>query len=102
MNAALLFTDHKDDIPDDSVTGKYVLRWTESDDVDHPKRPRKGPPKSLGLANERKKALSAAQAAFNKSEGSGVQTPDHASPGTARSMKYGSHDKPDKSPSKKR
>jgi len=96
-----LVIDHKDDIPDDSVTGKYVLRWTESDDVDHPKRPRKGPQKSLGLANERKKALSAAQAAFNKSDGSGVQTPDHASPGTARSMKYGTHDKPDKSPSKK-
>jgi hypothetical protein len=26
--------EHKDDCPDAAITGKYILRWTENDDVD--------------------------------------------------------------------
>ncbi len=29
-----LVIEHKDDCPDASITGKYILRWTENDDVD--------------------------------------------------------------------
>lgn len=52
-----LVIDHKDDNPEMAVSGKYVLRWTESDDVDHPKRPRKSITKTMGPnAGEKKKA----------------------------------------------
>ena len=40
-----LVLDHKDDNQELAVSGKYVLRWTENDDVDHVKRPRKSMPK---------------------------------------------------------
>ena len=34
--------DHRNDCPDQAITGKYILRWTEHDDVDSPtKKPRK-------------------------------------------------------------
>ena len=29
-----LVIEHKDDCPDAAVTGKYILRWSENDDVD--------------------------------------------------------------------
>jgi hypothetical protein len=29
-----LVLEHKDDCPDAAVTGKYILRWTENDDLD--------------------------------------------------------------------
>ena len=43
-----LLIDHKEDVLEDAVTGKYVLRWTESDDVDNPKRHRKSLSKNQG------------------------------------------------------
>lgn len=34
--------DHRNDCPDQAITGKYILRWTENDNVDNPvKKPRK-------------------------------------------------------------
>jgi hypothetical protein len=29
-----LVLEHKDDCPEAAITGKYILRWTENDDVD--------------------------------------------------------------------
>ena len=40
-----LVLDHKDDNQDFAITGKYVLRWTENDDVDNMKHRRKSIPK---------------------------------------------------------
>jgi F-box/leucine-rich repeat protein 10/11 len=53
-----LVLDHKDDDGQLAITGKYVLRWTESDDVDHPKRVRKSLPKSLAGQVDKKKPAS--------------------------------------------
>ena len=56
--------DHKEDNPEFAISGKYVLRWTETDDVDHVKRSRKSIPKmtSSGMAindnNTKRKSLS--------------------------------------------
>ena len=37
-----LVMDHRNDCPDQAITGKYILRWTENDNVDNPnKKPRK-------------------------------------------------------------
>ena len=34
--------DHRNDCPEQAITGKYILRWTENDNVDNPvKKPRK-------------------------------------------------------------
>ena len=42
--------EHKDDCPEAAITGKYILRWTENDDVDSGvKKFRKN--KSEGVAN---------------------------------------------------
>ena len=50
-----LVLSHKDDCPEKAINGKYVLRWTESDDVDgNSKRPRKSLPK-IQTPGERKK-----------------------------------------------
>ena len=36
--------DHRNDCPEQAITGKYILRWTENDNVDSPtKKPRKHP-----------------------------------------------------------
>ena len=36
--------DHRNDCPEQAITGKYILRWTENDNVDNPvKKPRKHP-----------------------------------------------------------
>jgi len=106
-----LVLDHKEDVLEDSVTGKYVLRWTESDDVDNPKRHRKSLSKNQGLANERKKALSAAKAAINsQGQGGGGLTPssqgyDQTGNVGNTSMKSGQSggfpEKTEKSPSKR-
>jgi F-box/leucine-rich repeat protein 10/11 len=45
-----LVVDHKDDSPDMAVTGKYVLRWTDNDDVDLVKKSRKSIPKVANAA----------------------------------------------------
>ena len=45
-----LVLEHKDDCPQKAITGKYVLRWTENDDVDNMKRHRKSIPKVLSGA----------------------------------------------------
>jgi len=52
-----LVLDHKDDNKELAITGKYVLRWNESDDVDHIKKPRKHIPKmaSGGAVGEMRK-----------------------------------------------
>ena len=54
-----LVIDHQGDDPSSATNGKYVLRWTESDDVDNPKRSRKSMPKtfqaSAALAEKRAK-----------------------------------------------
>lgn len=55
-----LVTEHANDCPEKAVTGKYILRWTESDDVDGglAKRPRKHLPKLIPgttIERERKK-----------------------------------------------
>ncbi len=70
---------HKDDCPEKAVTGKYVLRWTENDDVDNLKRSRKSLPKMLasgGAAELRKKEAKAA------SGGSGTGNPRGRPPGS--------------------
>ena len=38
-------TAHKSDCPEEAVTGKYVLRWTEDDDVDEDGKSKKIIPK---------------------------------------------------------
>ena len=43
-----LVLDHKDDNKELAITGKYILRWNESDDVDNIKKPRKHVPKVMG------------------------------------------------------
>ena len=54
-----LVLDHKDDNKDQAITGKYILRWNENDDVDHvSKKPRKHVPKVPG---EQRKNIKAPQ-----------------------------------------
>merc|ERR1711956_166292 len=102
-----LVLDHKEDVLEDAVTGKYVLRWTESDDVDNSKRHRKSLSKNQGLANERKKALNAAKAAINSQGQGGGLTPssqayDQAGNVGNTSMKSGGFpEKTEKSPGKR-
>ena len=47
-----LVLDHKDDNKELAITGKYILRWNESDDVDNIKKPRKHVPKVMGGSGE--------------------------------------------------
>merc|ERR1719384_1540412 len=49
-----LVLEHKDDNKELAITGKYVLRWNESDDVDHVKKPRKHIPKMVGGISEQR------------------------------------------------
>ena len=53
-----LVLDHKDDNKDQAITGKYILRWNETDDVDHIKKPRKHVPK---VPSEQRKNVKAQQ-----------------------------------------
>lgn len=53
-----LVLDHKDDNKDQAITGKYILRWNETDDVDHVKKPRKHVPK---VPSEQRKSAKAQQ-----------------------------------------
>ena len=96
-----LVLDHKDDSPEMAVTGKYVLRWTESDDVDHPKRSRKSFPKSLNAttgANANKKATNN-QTSAQKPSQQMTATASASVPNS--SLITDNLASPDKSPSKK-
>ena len=98
-----LVLEHKDDNQDMAITGKYVLRWTESDDVDNAKRPRKSMPKmgaSGATTNEPKRKPMNANKPANQTMTS-TTPPSASSPTKPPKQSPNSNDKADRSPSKK-
>jgi len=92
-----LVLDHKDDNPEFAISGKYVLRWTENDDVDHIKRSRKSIPKMTSNVNDIKRKSSTSTGNSMKNAATSVST----SSGGGSSSRPVPIEKLEKSPMKK-
>ena len=92
-----LVLDHKDDNPEFAISGKYVLRWTENDDVDHIKRSRKSIPKMTSNVNDIKRKSSTSTGNSMKNASTSVST----SSGGGSSSRPVPIEKLEKSPMKK-
>lgn len=99
-----LVLDHKDDSKDQAITGKYILRWNESDDVDHVKKPRKHVPKLPG--EQRRKTVDSqpkvqSQQPQSQEQPQPMVMPLGQAPQDQAILSPSKTEKPDKSPSKK-